>query len=484
MELLIKGLPSGYEIEHLARVFYSGAPLRKGGCTRGELVYAAAGKNRLVVGVRAGGVCRVVQEPPKAGILAKQQLSQMLYALLCAHTGQAPPWGMLTGVRPVNFLRHAMQKGGEAARQELLQTYHVSPEKYSLTLEIERRQRPFLSAAGGKRYSLYVSIPFCPTRCAYCSFVSRTLQRDAAQVQPYLEALDRELAETAAVAQRCGLALDTIYIGGGTPTALSAPQLRFLLQSVQKHFNTGSVKEYTVEAGRPDCTDFEKLCILKEYGVGRISINPQSMDDKVLAAIGRRHTAADVLRCYEEARRAGHANINMDLIAGLPQDTEKSFAKTMDTVLALGPENITIHTLTLKRASNMVIERQAEGSSPAGMIAAAYPMLYRHGYAPYYLYRQKSTVENLENTGWARPGTEGLYNILIMEEAQTILAAGAGGSTKMVAPDGSYMQRIFNYKYPAEYLAGFEEILARKKGVETFYAGNLDTETSGGYRAD
>ncbi|MDL2323721.1 coproporphyrinogen dehydrogenase HemZ [Ruminococcaceae bacterium OttesenSCG-928-A16] len=483
MEILIKGLPSGYEIEHLARIFYPGIPLRKTAASRGALVYARAGKTRMAVGLRAGKACHVCTASPQAGVPAKQQLSGMLYTLLQAQTGQKPPWGMLTGVRPVNFLRHALQHGNAAAQTELLETYHVSQEKYNLAHEIVCRQQPFLQASAPRSYSLYVSIPFCPSRCSYCSFVSRTLQRDTAIVQPYLEALEREMAQTAQVAKTCGLTLETIYIGGGTPTALTPPQLRFLLQSVQKHFNTTIIKEYTVEAGRPDCTDYEKLALLKQFGVSRISINPQSMHNEVLAAIGRGHTAADIVRCFEDARRAGHQNINMDLIAGLPKDTEQRFAKTLQTLLALAPENITIHTLTLKRASNMVIEQSASGSSPANMIAAAYPQLYQHGYVPYYLYRQKNTVENFENTGWAKPGTEGLYNIFIMEEAQTILALGAGASTKLVAPGGR-IQRVYNYKYPAEYLEGFNEILARKKGVEAFYAGNLDTQTPGGHWAD
>lgn len=479
MEILIKGLPSGYEVEHLIRVFYAGAPLRKTMSTKGDLLYARAGEKTVVVGLRENEKCIIVKQAKDSKIAPKLQLCQMMFALLEKETGINPPWGMLTGVRPVNFLRHALKNGEQAAQDEMMGQYHASEEKYKLARKILQTQNPILSKMKKNSYSLYVSIPFCPTRCSYCSFVSRTLEKDAPLVEPYLQALRKELQMTAKVAKDYGLLLETIYIGGGTPTSLNANQLRFLLESVAEYFDTVAIKEYTVEAGRPDCTDFEKLKILKEFGVTRISINPQTMNDLVLRAIHREHTAQDAIRCFEEARKAGHNNINMDLIAGLPEDTEESFATTIDTVLALNPENITIHTLTLKRASNIVIEHKKQGTSPANMISKAYPLLYENGYEPYYLYRQKNTVENFENTGWAKPETEGLYNIFIMEEAQTILAVGAGASTKMVNQQTGKIERIYNYKYPVEYIQGIENMLSRKEGVKTFYASNLDTETFG-----
>ncbi|MFV0412524.1 MAG: coproporphyrinogen dehydrogenase HemZ [Oscillospiraceae bacterium] len=475
MEIVIKGLPSGYEVEHVARIFYPGLPLRQKPATKGEIIYARIHRRRAAVGIRAGGRLLVQRAAVPAGQLPKLTLSALLYRLLKQATGQHPPWGMLTGVRPVRLLRREAEAAGEmAAHKKLVQGYDVSEEKYSLAHTIAGLQQPFVAGAKAGHYSLYVSIPFCPSRCAYCSFVSRSIERDAALVEAYLERLSQELAATARLAAACGLALQTIYIGGGTPTSLSTAQLARLLEAVRQNFDTAAVAEYTVEAGRADCTPYEKLALLKEYGVGRISINPQTMSNEVLAAIGRRHTAQQVEECFANARRAGHTCINMDIIAGLPKDTLPGFVDTLRQVQALKPENITLHTLTLKRASNLVIDHAPEAAtSPSAMVAAAYPLLREKGYAPYYLYRQKSTVENLENTGWALPGQEGMYNIAIMEEIHTILAVGAGGSTKLVNNQLGKIERIFNHKYPADYLANFETVIAKKQGVIDFYAGNM-----------
>ena len=274
--------------------------------------------------------------------------------------------------------------------------------------------------------------------------------------------------------------LCSIYIGGGTPTSLSAAQLRQLMGTVRDCFDLSAIVEYTVEAGRPDCTDAEKLAVIREYGATRISINPQTFSDEVLANIGRRHSAQDILDCYAEARAAGHDDINMDLIAGLPGDTVEGFEKSLRQAIALDPENITVHTLTLKRASRIVIEDQKENdyadvaamlekvpSAGRGRLSALLP-LSSEKYPP-----------KPGKRGWCKPGHEGYYNIYIMEEVQTILSAGAGGSTKLVADGGKRMQRIFNFKYPTEYIQRFDEVLERKKGVAVFYDHDLGTETSG-----
>ena len=340
-------------------------------------------------------------------------------------------------------------------------------------------QAPVLALNTLRSYSLYISIPFCPSRCSYCSFVSRTTAESGSLIEPYVQALCRELAEISALARRNRLRLETIYIGGGTPTAVSAAQLRTLMQAVRDNFDVPAVREYTVEAGRPDCTTPEKLAVIKEYGATRISINPQTLSDEVLAAIGRRHTAQDVLDCFAQARRLGHGNINMDLIAGLPLDTPARFAQTLQGVLALAPENITVHTLTLKRASNLVIEHAPNAYGDVARMLDSCALLGENGYEPYYLYRQKGTLQNLENTGYTRPGYAGLYNVFIMEEVHTILSAGAGGSTKLVGPDG-HIRRIFNHKYPLEYIERFDVVQARKQGVDDFYAkyADLDPETA------
>lgn len=476
MEIVIKGLASGYEPENLARIFYPGALPRTGGSTCGDVVYGRYSPRRMVAGLRQGGKLKLLAETPSEAEPPKLALSRLLYRLLREATGLRPPWGMLTGVRPVRLCRVAMEEGGEAAAEAKLRgVYDVSEGKYDLVRRVVQTQRPLVQAASGARdYSLYVSIPFCPSRCNYCSFVSRTIGQEGHLVPAYLEKLQEELAATAELAQQCGLQLKSIYVGGGTPTALSAGQLRGLLQSIARYFDTKTVAEYTVEAGRPDCTDAEKLAVLKEFGVGRISINPQSFNDKALRAIGRAHSADDVRRCFAGARAAGHDSINMDLIAGLPGDTPEGFAASLAEAVRLAPENITVHTLTLKRASNFVIDHKTEASAPGRMIEAAYPVLEAAGYGPYYLYRQKSTVENLENTGWAKPGCEGLYNIAIMEEIHSILAVGAGASTKMVGQGGRQIERLYNFKLPNEYIRQFDVLLHKKQGVRDFYARYLD----------
>lgn len=480
MNMYITGLPSGYEVEHLVRVFYPGAQLLTARPTRAqgrELVLARAGRYQLLAGVRTGGRRYGKTAPlPTGGEPVEYALARLVYQLLRQVTGIRPPWGMMTGVRPVRIIhdQRAAGRAEQAIEALFLQHYDCTPQKFRLARDIADLQRPILAASAPRDYSLYIGIPFCPSRCSYCSFVSLSVEREKKHMQPYVDALCRELEAFKVQAEACGLRLRTIYIGGGTPTSLSAAQLRQLMGRVRALYDLAGVQEYTVEAGRPDCTDAEKLAVLKEYGATRISINPQTFSDEVLARIGRKHTAQDILDCFAAARAAGHANINMDLIAGLPGDTVEGFAQSLGQAIALSPENITVHTLTLKRASNLVIQQQGGDYADVAAMLARCDALAGAGYRPYYLYRQKNTLQNLENTGWCKPGYEGLYNIYIMEEVHSILSAGAGGSTKLRQPGGSQIKRIFNYKYPQEYLDGFGTVLERKKGVTEFYARYLD----------
>lgn len=479
--ILVKGLFSGYEVEHLARIFYPGAQMCATNSGKGNLLYARAGKTRMAAGIRLNGRCTVWFAPkPVEDKAAQRALSRLLYGLLCEQTGLRPPWGMLTGVRPIRLFRNTLADGGDTlAEQVLLEGFDVSREKYGLARDIVQRQAPLLAASPVNGYSLYIAIPFCPSRCSYCSFVSQTIGRELGLIDDYLACLERELAATAAAAKEAGLVLETLYIGGGTPTSLDESQLERLMRAIEAHFDTAAAIEYTVEAGRPDCTSAEKLRILKAHGVSRISINPQSFSPTVLRAIGRGHTAEDILRCFEDARKAGHDCINMDLIAGLPEDDETGFADSLSKTLALAPENITLHTLTLKRGTQLTQNEDRAISLPGAMLAGAYPRLAAGGYAPYYLYRQKSTVENLENTGWALPGREGLYNILMMEETRPVLAVGAGACTKLVAGEGRVIKRLYNHKYPADYIRNFDTLTQNKRGVAAFYARNLDPQTVG-----
>ena len=481
MKIYITGLPSGYEVEHLVRLFYPMAPLTLTPPEEGEdCVWAEKKEDSLYAMVREQGQSRDAAAPlPRpveaGGETVEFTLASLTYDLLRSWTGIRPPWGKMTGVRPVRLIHDKRAAGWTKADIDrfFLERFDCSRQKYDMAKAIADLQEPILKLGSApKTYSLYLGIPFCPSRCSYCSFVSCNLDRDRKLVQPYVDCLCREVEAIREQADKAGLKLCSIYIGGGTPTSLSADQLRQLMGTVRENFDLSKVVEYTVEAGRPDCTDAEKLAVIKEYGATRISINPQTFSDEVLAGIGRRHSAQDILDCYADARRAGHEDINMDLIAGLPGDTVEGFTASLRQAIALDPENITVHTLTLKRASNLVVEHRAAAYDDVSAMLESCRELADVGYRPYYMYRQKGTLQNLENIGWAKPGCECLYNIYIMEEIHTILSAGAGGSTKLVIPGQrrGKIERIFNFKYPTEYIDRFEEILARKQGVEDFYA--------------
>ena len=487
MQIILRGPAAGYEAEHTARIFFPGAEKAEALPETEDFVLAESHEMTDLILVRKDGrlYWRTDLRSPEAD--PEYALCKLEFGLLKDLTGIDPPWGMMTGVRPVRII-HDLRAAGEsedAIAEKFLGHFGCTPQKFQLALGIADLQRPVLDAADPMDCSVYAGIPFCPTRCSYCSFVSRTVGDKAtrALVQPYVDKLCAELTAIRETADRCGLHIRTFYIGGGTPTSLSADQLRQLMGTVRQCFDLSRVVEYTVEAGRPDCTDAEKLRIIKQYGATRISINPQTFSDEVLRNIGRRHTAQDIIDCFAAARAAGHTNINMDLIAGLPGDTVEGFERSLRQAIALDPENITVHTLTLKRASRIVIEDQRENdyADVAAMLERCH-LLAEAGYRPYYLYRQKNTLQNLENVGWCKPGHEGYYNIYIMEEVQTILSAGAGGSTKLVADGGKRMQRIFNFKYPNEYIQRFAEVLERKKGVADFYDHDLGPETSGGDR--
>lgn len=401
----------------------------------------------------------------------------MLYLIMEKLTGITPAWGMVTGIRPVKKVNELLDKGLDKAEifSELKEKYCVSDEKLELAYRTAVTQADALKALDKRSYSLYVSIPFCPSRCSYCSFVSHSIESAGAKklLPDYVKKLCEEIALTAETAKELGLRLDTVYIGGGTPTVLSAEQLAEVMSAVKKNFDISKIREYTVEAGRSDTITEKKLEIIRNFGATRISVNPQTMNDSVLEAIGRRHTAKDAVNAFETARRLGFSNINMDVIAGLPTDTPESFARTVETLCGLDPESITIHTLTVKRSSKLFSEEERRVDSRVSeMVDFGQGYLLDKGYLPYYLYRQKNTVDNLENVGFAKAGYECLYNIYIMEEAQTILAAGAGGSTKLVNTETGKIVRLFNYKFPYEYISRYDKMIAKKEGIAEFF-GNI-----------
>lgn len=400
-------------------------------------------------------------------------LCELLYRLFVRMCGITQDWGIVTGVRPVKLLRRlTAEYGEEKAVAWLRDRLLVGEQKLSLCRNTLAAEDALLALSQPDSFSLYVSIPFCPTRCDYCSFVSQTVTRAAKLMPEYVDLLSKEIAYTGALAKELGLRLETVYFGGGTPTTLSARQLRQLTDAVERHFDLSKVREYTVEAGRPDTVTEEKLRALKEAGVSRISINPQTLNDDVLSHIGRKHTVAQFYEAFEIARRCGHDNINTDLIAGLPTDTYDSFCGTMDGILSLSPESVTVHTLSMKRASNLTLQKRADyrtADDAARMVAHTVQILPENGYRSYYLYRQSRTVGNQENVGWAKPGSEGLYNVYIMDETHTILGCGAGAVSKLKQPGTDYLERVFNYKFPYEYNADLQEMLKRKDAVRTFY---------------
>ena len=385
--------------------------------------------------------------------------------------GVTPAWGSLTGVRPskvaVSLLREG--KAPAAVLTELEEVYSVTPQRARLALEAAETGLRVQNDLKPNDISLYVGIPFCPTRCAYCSFVAQSVEKSFALVEPYLAALFDEIEQAGAMVRSLGLHIKSFYMGGGTPTTLTAEQMDRLLTRLERSFDFTSLAESTIEAGRPDTIDPEKLRVLRAHNTTRVSINPQTMENNVLAAIGRRHTADDIRRAMEQVRAAGFPHVNMDLIAGLPEDTPEGFARSLDEVISMGADNITVHTLSLKKGSRITLEgsRIPSADEVAEMLDYADPPLRKHGFEPYYLYRQKYMSGSFENVGWTRPGGEGLYNIYIMEELHSILSLGAGGSTKMVG--GGLIRRAFNAKYPREYIDLAEKRSANLAAFADFY---------------
>ncbi len=375
-----------------------------------------------------------------------------------------PPWGILTGVRPAKVALSLLSagKGIIKSKKALRDEYFLHPQKAALAVSVASSERKIISKMDKNSCSIYISIPFCPSRCAYCSFVSYTTLRLLSMIDEYIDALVIDFDKTVDAITKLGFNVSTVYIGGGTPTTLSSVQLERLLHHVSCRINVFSLLEYTLEAGRPDTITEEKLAIAKKYGVTRISVNPQTLSDDVLREIGRKHSADDFFRAYDIALKSGIKDINVDLIAGLPGDDFKNFAKTLDAIIELKPTNITVHTFSVKKASDVLKKDSGvysiNGGDASKSVSYAQLNTKFSGYKPYYMYRQKNTVGNLENVGFCLEGHECLYNIYMMEETETIFAVGAGAVTKLVRYDFNAMmpieiKRLFKPKYPYEYLA-------------------------------
>lgn len=384
-----------------------------------------------------------------------------------------PEWGSLSGVRPAKLMDAYLREGlsPRAAKGRFMREYFVSGSRAQLCLDAALAAQEAARSLDERDVCLYVGIPFCPTRCAYCSFVSQSVEKSMKLMEPFLDTLLLDIRATAAETRRAGLRPVALYMGGGTPTTLSAAQLDRLCAALEREFDLSALREYTVEAGRPDTITAEKLRVLRAHGVGRVSVNPQTMSDSVLEAIGRRHTAQDIVDALALVRECGGFEVNMDLIAGLPTDTAGGFSRTLDAVLSLAPENVTVHTLSLKRGSGLTLAGRPlpEAGEVRAMLDEAMERLAGSGYAPYYLYRQKNMAGGFENVGWTKPGSENLYNICIMEELCSILAMGAGGSTKLVADGGKRIKRFIAPKYPQEYINAAPGFAAGKERIGEFY---------------
>ena len=398
--------------------------------------------------------------------LRRRCLQQSYYLAAIQLLPATPAWGALAGVRPTKITtKHILEGGTPASADKLLKdVYYVTPERRKLSVDCSVSTVNAANKLESSDLSLYVGIPFCPTRCTYCSVVSRTIGRKTELLNPYLEALLKEIAITGKLLADSGKQIRTIYIGGGTPTSLSAPQMAYLLDAIRDSFDLSRCIEFTVEGGRPDTLDAEKLQTIFDHGADRMSINPQTMEDHVLKACGRPHKAADVIRAYREAEAAGFKAINMDLIAGLPQDSLEGFRRSLDSVAALNPSNITVHTLALKKGADLFERRENLPSAEevTAMVAYANETLAALGYKPYYLYRQKYMSGSFENVGWSRDNLDCLYNIYMMEEVHTILSLGGGGMNKVNFPDGS-QQRFHNPKFPEQYIEMLDDVLRQKE---------------------
>ena len=485
MKLVLKGHDERYTVEQSLMNLFPGElpvyePILPGDESWAVITLREEDGCRVTVELRHGGktaaqACRTAltgTDFEKEG-QRRHAIARGFFLAARSVTGATPPWGMLTGVRPDKPVTWALAEGKTAdeARAMLEQEYFVTPSRAALALETGSAALTAARRLGPKDIDVYVGIPFCPTRCAYCSFVSQSVERSFALVPPYVDALIEEIRSGGQMVREQGLRVRAFYMGGGTPTTLTAEQMDRVLTAFEEFFDLDGCEEVTVEAGRPDTITAEKLAVLKSHGVTRVSVNPQTMEDHVLRAIGRCHTAGDIDRAMELVAKYGFPHVNMDLIAGLPEDTPEGFRRSLDACLGFGTDNVTVHTLALKKGSRILLEGLSipGPEAVAEMLDYAAPVLRSAGYAPYYLYRQKYMSGSFENIGWCRPGGECWYNIDIMSELCSILSFGAGGSTKMVEPGTNHIERVFNLKYPKEYTERPEKGLANQAAFAAFY---------------
>ena len=480
MILNINGNVSRYYVETLCQIFFPGSTFKENETASEGIPIVDVDVFENDDSVCASVTIRLNDRISKAGesistsqvtsIASRESIAvgRAMFSACKELVGHTPPWGILTGVRPAKVAKGLLVdgKGVLKAKKILRDEYFLNPQKAALAVSVATLEAKLMRKVQPNTCSLYISIPFCPTRCAYCSFVSYTTPRLLSLIPDYINALLLDIEDKFKIISELGLTVTTVYIGGGTPTTLSASQLEMIFKKLSEHISLDSLLEFTLEAGRPDTITKEKLEVAKRYGVTRISVNPQTLNDEILREIGRRHTTEDFYKAYALARESGIRDINVDLIAGLPGDDFKSFSDTLDKILELDPTNLTVHTFCVKKAADLLKNNSGIysvcGDDANKCVSYSQLKTKFSGYKPYYMYKQKNAVGNLENVGFSIDGHEGLYNIFMMEELQTIFACGAGAVTKLVKHDSgkgaSDIKRIFNAKYPYEYLNIVENI--------------------------
>lgn len=475
LKVYCKGHTFSYEAGNVARLFFEDVTVSEDipEILDGEYVLTLAKANgnefEFFCEAKIGGKLYLGEETDSLeNETGERILGKAMYKALNEATGIKPPWGILTGIRPVKLIESNLSD----PYGFYVNKSYTSEEKAKLAISTYENENRIISLSTPRSFSLYVGIPFCPSRCNYCSFVSKTVENAGKMVDEYVDKLVSEIEYTGKEVDKLNLNLESVYFGGGTPTVLTPLQLDRIMKAVKKSFDLKNLREYTIEGGRPETITEEKLRTIFENGADRLSINPQTMNERVLELTGRRHTVDDVYKAYELVRKFDFKTVNMDLIAGLAGDTAESFKRSIDAVIDLSPENITVHTLCIKRAA-FINEDRPVLPSPSEideMLNYAQKRLTEEDYVPYYLYRQRNTLSNAENTGWSKIGNECLYNVYTMDQTHTIISCGGGGVTILKEPNGNRIERIFNYKYPYEYLSRFDFLLERKKGIGDFYS--------------
>ena len=479
IEIILEDIPYEQDIRELFMAFYPGQEYSHTACDNALVsLYGYKADNRYIFNLtyRESEYSKddFSVEIKNSRFDTKNELKRKLYKVLSKHTNKKLPWGTLTGIRPTKIIMQELCEGEAIAAAEayMKETYLASDEKVKLCLQTAQKEKDILDKIDyADGWSLYIGIPFCPTRCLYCSFTSYPIELWIDKKERYIDALCKELTSVAKMMK--GRAPQTIYMGGGTPTSLEAGDLDRILEHIEKLWDSKDILEFTVEAGRPDSITKSKLNILKKHNINRISINPQSMNQKTLNIIGRKHSVLDVINAYNMARELGFDNINMDIIAGLPEEGIDDLNHTMDMLGELSPDSITVHSLAIKRAARLNTQKEDYANLKRELTSDMLDKVQRRcedmGLKPYYLYRQKNMEGNLENVGYSREGLECIYNILIMEERQTIVACGAGGTSKVVYPAENRIERIENVKDPDIYIERIDEMIARKEKMLAKY---------------